>query len=110
MKVLPATILFAAALAAAPAAAHRLNVFAWVEAGEVVVEAKFASGARAKSGTVRVFDADERLVRSLPLGADGSARFDAESAESGLRVEVEASEGHVDYWILTPADLAGAGG
>ena len=95
-------------LAASPALAHRLNVFASVEDGTVVVEASFPDGGPARAGTVRIYDARDRLIRTLSLAEDGTARFPVEGATDGLRVEVDAGDGHSDYWILTPADLAGA--
>jgi len=50
---------------ASPALAHRLSVFASRAGEEVVVEAKFSNGNPAKSGTVKVYDAAERLIRTL---------------------------------------------
>ncbi|MGF1551249.1 MAG: hypothetical protein ACFBWO_01960 [Paracoccaceae bacterium] len=96
-------------LMAMPAAAHRLMVFASVEGGEVLVETKFSNGKRPAAGRVIVFDADERELRRLDLGPDGTARFPAEGGEAGLRIEVRTGEGHDDYWILTPEDVAGGG-
>ena len=95
-------------VAASPAAAHQLKVFAFVEEGSVVVEAKFSSGRAPKSGEVRVFDASGEQIDTLELGEDGTLTFplDPAHAESGLTIEVEASEGHDDYWILTPEDIA----
>jgi nickel transport protein len=102
-----AALALAAGLAAAPALAHRFNVFAWVEGDAVVVEGKFAGGARPKVGTVRVYDGRDRLIRTVPVSADGSARFPLDDAAAGgVRVEMEAGAGHADYWILTPADIA----
>ncbi len=94
--------------AAFPAAAHKLVVFASV-AGEVVnVETKFSTGRIPKSGEVRVFDATEALIRILPLDPDGITSFplDADAAAGGLMIEVEAGNGHKDYWLLTPNDIA----
>ena len=99
-------VALAGLLVASPALAHRLNVFASVEGGIIAVEASFPDGGPAREGTVRVYDAQDRLIRTLPLGEDGTARFPVEGATDGLRVEVDAGEGHSDYWILTPADLA----
>jgi nickel transport protein len=100
------TALVAALLAAGPALAHRLNVFAWIDGAEVVVEAKFASGVRPKVGTVRVYDGDETLIRTMGVDGNGAARFPLQGGEQGLRIEVDAGDGHQDYWILTPDDIA----
>jgi nickel transport protein len=95
----------AAALGAAPALAHRFNVFAWVEGETVVVEGKFSNGNLAKSGTIKVFDGGDQLLRTLEMGPEGTARFPLEGAEEGLRIEMSTGDGHDDYWILTPADI-----
>lgn len=99
-----------AGLLATPALAHRLMVFAAVAEGTVTVETKFSNGNRPKAGTVTVFDGADREIRRLPLGPDGTARFPAEGAAGGLRIEVRTGEGHDDYWILTPEDIAAGGG
>lgn len=100
--------LLALCLAAAPALAHQLRVFAFVEAGEVVVEARFSTGRIPVSGTVEVRGADDALLLELELGAEGTVRFplDPDAAEGGLAITVITGEGHEDYWILTPADIS----
>lgn len=99
-----------ALMSAAPAAAHQLNVFAWVDGREVVVEGKFSSGRVPQIGVVNVYDAREALVRTLPIEADGTARFPLDGGETGLRIELITGEGHEDYWILTPDDIAAQAG
>ena len=97
-----------AAVAATPAMAHQLNVFAFVEDGSVVVEAKFSTGRIPVSGEVRVLDAAGKEIETYDLGKDGTLTFalDPAHADTGLTIEVEASGGHEDYWILTPDDIA----
>lgn len=97
----------AALLLGSQAAAHRLNVFAWVNGSEVLVEAKFSNGRVPQSGTIRVYDAEDTLVRTLTLDENGTARFPVDGGEDGLRIELGTGEGHEDYWILTPDDVAG---
>lgn len=94
--------------AAFPAAAHKLVVFASVTGEIVNVEAKFSTGRIPKSGEIRVFDAAEALIQTLPLDPDGVTSFplDADAAAEGLMIEVEAGEGHENYWLLTPDDIA----
>jgi len=100
-------LILALCLIGAPAWAHKLTVFAFVEAGEVIVEAKFSTGKLPKGGEVRIFDAEEALIATVPLGDDGTIRFPVDpGATEGLMIEVEASEGHSDFWILTPEDIS----
>lgn len=100
------------AASATTALAHQLNVFAFVEDGMVNVECKFSNGNVPVSGEVRVLDAQDVLLTTLPLGEDGTAAFplDPETASDGLKIEVETGEGHDDYWILTPTDIANGSG
>jgi nickel transport protein len=90
------------------ALAHQLNVFVFVKDGMVIVENKFSNGNIPKSGEVRVLDADENLLFTIPLASDGTAQFplDLNLAEQGLMIEVSTGEGHSNYWILTSEDIA----
>ena len=93
---------------AVPALAHGLSVFAWREGEELVVEATFGSGRAATAGTIRLYDAADALLATHPVSGDGATRVPLTGlrAAGGLRVEVDAGDGHSDYWILTPEDLA----
>jgi len=105
--------LLAVAVSTAPALAHQLNVFAYVEDGTVIVESRFSNGNSPQVGEVRVLDADNDQLMTLPLAEDGTARFalDPTHAEAGLLIEVSTGQGHSNYWILTPDDIArGSGG
>lgn len=109
-KMLTALVLVAAATSAM---AHGLTVFASVQDGMVVVEAKFSNGKAPVSGDVRVLDAQSALVQTLTLDRDGTVRFalDPAAAATGLTIEVTTGDGHDNYWILTPDDIArGTGG
>jgi nickel transport protein len=100
----------AALTLATTASAHQLNVFAWVDGSEVVVEGKFSNGRVPQAGTITVYDAADKVLRTLEVGEDGTARFPLAGGEDGLRIELFTGEGHEDYWILTPGDLAGQAG
>ncbi|MDF1727818.1 MAG: hypothetical protein P1U53_08715 [Sulfitobacter sp.] len=97
---------------ATTAQAHQLNVFAFVEEETVVVETKFSTGKIPVSGEVRVLDAQSRLLHTLALEPNGTVRFplDTEAATGGITIEVTTGEGHEDYWILTPEDIARGSG
>lgn len=99
---------FALCVAALPAAAHDLRVFASVAGETVTVESTFSSGRVPKGGEIRVLDADNVLLITLEVGAEGKTQFTLPegAAETGLMIEVDVSEGHSDYWMLTPDDIA----
>lgn len=107
-----ALALFLVLAAALPAAAHDLRVFASVSGDTVNVEAKFSNDRLPRLGEVRVYDAAEILLLTLPLEEDGVTSFPlpAGTRETGLMIVVAVDEGHEDYWLLTPDDIAqGAG-
>jgi len=106
MRLLLAAL--AVAVTAAAAFAHQLTVFAFVENGEVVVETRFSNGNAPQLGEVRVLDAENTPLLTLPLAGDGTARFplDPAHAATGLMIEVSTGSGHENYWILTPEDIA----
>lgn len=101
-------LVFALCVAALPAAAHDLRVFASVAGETVTVESTFSSGRVPKGGEIRVLDANNVLLMTLAVGADGKTEFTLPEgvAETGLMIEVDVSEGHSDYWMLTPDDIA----
>ncbi|MEM9228071.1 MAG: hypothetical protein AAGB10_00540 [Pseudomonadota bacterium] len=95
-----------ALLSAVPALAHQLVVYAYADAGEVVVEARFSNGNPAKQGEIRLLNAEALVLVKAPLEDDGETRLAVpDGADGGLTVEVETDAGHSDYWILTPSDL-----
>ena len=99
---------FALCVGALPVAAHDLRVFASVSGQTVTVESKFSSGRVPTGGEIRVLDAENTLLMTLEIGAGGETTFALPdgTAETGLMIEVDVSEGHSDYWMLTPDDIA----
>ncbi|MEL7099304.1 MAG: hypothetical protein AAGM84_10795 [Pseudomonadota bacterium] len=102
---------FALLVAAAPAAAHQLIVFASVDCEAVTVEAKFSNGRVAQAGEVRIKDGENTLQATLGLQKDGTARalLNTLDHSGGLLIEVDTG-GHDNYWIVTPEDIARACG
>lgn len=96
---------------AAPALAHRVNVFASVEEDMVTVEARFSTGRVPAMGEVTVEDANGAVLATLPLGEDGIAQFSLAGLpfEDGLSITVTTGDDHEGYWLLTPADIAAGG-
>lgn len=101
-------VLGATLLLSFPAFAHDLRVFASVEGSVVTVETKFSSGRTPVAGEVRVLDGAGELLLTLPMGQGGVTTFELPNTgtNAGLMIEVAAGDGHEDYWLLTPEDIA----
>lgn len=106
-------ILVFALLVSSPALAHRVNIFAYVEGGEVVVECSFSKSKRVRQGHIEVRDAvsGETLLQGT-TDAEGLFRFpipeQARTSGSGLRILLQAGEGHQNEWIVDAAEFLGA--
>ncbi|GAB7079324.1 cobalamin biosynthesis protein CbiL [Megalodesulfovibrio paquesii] len=93
-----------------PAWAHRVNVFAWVQQGEVVVEGGFARGNPARGAAVEAFiPGQDTPVFRGNTDDEGLLRFALPEAAMGhgLRIVLSAGEGHRNEWLLAAEELAG---
>jgi nickel transport protein len=72
------------------------------------VESTFSSGCVPTGGEIRVRAAENTLLMTLEIGAEGKTTFDLSdgASETGLMIEGDVIEGHSDYWMLTPDDIA----
>lgn len=110
-RILPALVL--ALLMHTAALAHRVNVFAYVENGDVVVECSYSKSKRVNRGAVEVLSlqSGETLLTGETDEA-GRFRFpvpEAARAEgSGLRIVLKAGEGHQNEWVVDAAELLAA--
>ena len=102
-----ALILSLLLVTASPALAHRINVFAIDEGGEVSTESTFAGKRPVKNGVIRVFNADGSLVFTGQTDDGGLLTF-PRPEPGALTVEVDAGMGHKSRWELEPADGADA--
>jgi nickel transport protein len=114
MRVYPlAVLLLLLTVLAAPAQAHRVNVFAWVEGGTVYGEAAFSGGKPAVNSLVAVLDAatGEELL-SLSTDAEGKFSFPVPKAAkergSDLKIALQAGMGHADMWVVKAAEFGAA--
>lgn len=99
-------------LAPAGALAHRVNIFAWPDGDNILVECGFNRSSPVRGGLVTVYDAADggELLRGR---TDAQGRFafpvpDAMRRGHGLRIEVNAGEGHVNVWNMEAAEISGA--
>ncbi|MBB5142673.1 cobalamin biosynthesis protein CbiL [Desulfovibrio intestinalis] len=94
-----------------PAMAHRVNIFAWTEGPQVIVKCGFSGGNSVKNGDITVYDAaTEKVLLQGRTNAEGLFRFDIPPAgkEHGLRIRINAGEGHQNEWQMDAAELAQA--
>lgn len=94
-----------------PALAHRVNIFAWTEGPQVAVKCGFSGGNSVKSGEITVYDAaGGEVLLTGQTDAEGLFRFDIppKGREHGLRIRINAGEGHQNEWLMEAAELASA--
>lgn len=93
---------------AAPALAHRVNIFAWVEGGAIRCESSFSSGNPARNAKVTVTQAGSGTVMGTAV-TDAKGRCalpitpELRAAKTDLIIEVQGGEGHRNTWTM-PAD------
>lgn len=101
-------------LPGAAALAHRVNVFAYVENGEVVVECSYSKSKRVNRGQieVRALPGDEVLLCG-ETDEQGNFRFPLppKALELGadLRILLQAGEGHQNEWTVAAGEFMPAG-
>lgn len=107
-----AAMLLAAFCLPTDARAHRVNIFAWLEGENIVVECAFSRSAPVRGGLVTVYDATDgkELLqgRTDERGVFVFAVPEPVRHAHGLRIEINAGEGHVNDWTMTAAEIAEA--
>lgn len=109
LRLLVVALLALALLLPCEAQAHRVNIFAWLEGENIVVECGFNRSSPVRGGLVTVFDAaDGRELLQGRTDDRGLFTFAVpEAVRQGhdLRIEVNAGEGHVNDWTMTAAEV-----
>lgn len=105
-------LLLCALLGAVDAWAHRVNIFAYVEGPDVVVECGYSKSKRVREGSVEVFDATTgSLLLSGKTDDQGMFRFavpeQARAARADMRLVLKAGEGHQAEWLVRAEEFAG---
>lgn len=96
------------------ALAHRVNIFAYMDGNTLHVDCGFSKSRKVSQGAITVFDAatNEVLVRGL-TDASGVFRFPvpekAREAGHGLRIRIDAGEGHQNERLVPAHELAASG-
>lgn len=92
------------------ALAHRVNVFAFVQGGEIVVESWYSKSKKVRHGNIEVQDAQsgETLLTGM-TDEQGLWRFpipeQARSSGAGLRILLQAGEGHQNEWTVQASEF-----
>lgn len=92
--------------AAMPALAHKVNIFAYVEAGQVYTESYFPDGRPVAAGTVKVFGNDGGQLLEGTCDQEGVFSFTLTPAmKQDLTIEIDASMGHKNSFLLKKEEL-----
>lgn len=100
-------------LAPLPAQAHRVNIFAYVDGNDIVVECGFNKSQKVRQGQIEVTDAatGDILLRGK-TNDQGMFRFpvpsQAREAAHDLRIHINAGEGHQNDWTVAAAEFVAA--
>lgn len=84
--------------------AHKVNLFAYAEEGEVYVEGYFVDGKRALNSNVKVFNASGELLVEGTTDDSGIYRF-AIPEKSDLKITLNAGMGHKGEFSLAADEL-----
>ena len=88
-----AGLLLLALLLPAPAWAHKVNLFAFIESGVVYCESYFADGRPVIEGKILVYDDKEQLLKEGRSDRQGQWQFELPQQDE-LVLVVEAGMGH----------------
>ena len=86
-------------------AAHRVNVFAWMEGETVYTESKFSGGKRVNEGEVLVYDLNGNQLLKGKTNAQGEFSFKIPK-KSGMKIVLQAGIGHRGEWTIPLSEIA----
>lgn len=109
MRTLILTLALAAMLQTT-ALAHRVNIFAYVDGGDIVVECSYSKSKRVNRGSIEVRDAaSDAVLLTGETDENGHFRFPvpeaAKAAGNGLRIVLRAGEGHQNEWMVEASEF-----
>lgn len=102
------TIIAAIFLSIAPAWAHKVNVFAYVEGDKVSVEGYFSANVKAQDSLVEVFDSAGTKILEGKTDGKGIYAFkltDLPPVKGDIKIVLDAGMGHKADFTLSAADL-----
>jgi nickel transport protein len=102
-KLIP-IVAVAILMLAGTAMAHRVNLFAYVEAGKIYTESYFPDGRAVEGGKVRVYDSRKNLLLEGVTDKEGLFSFDIPKIDD-LTIELDATMGHKTSYKLKKAEV-----
>jgi nickel transport protein len=86
------------------ALAHKVNLFAYVEAGKVHTESYFPDGRPVEDGKVLVYDSGDALLLEGRTDQEGLFSFPIPKVDD-LKIVIDASMGHKNSFELKKAEV-----
>lgn len=93
-----------ALVCAAPAWAHKVNIFAYVEDGKIFTESFFPDGQPVEGGAVEILDSQNQKVAEGVTDKDGKCVLPVPRKDD-LTVVINASMGHRNTFKLKKSEL-----
>ena len=88
----------------APAWAHKVMIFAWVEGDTLYTQSKFSGGKRAKNSTVVVYDKAGNQLLEGKTDKKGEFSFKVPK-RTDLKIALKASMGHLAEWMIPVEEI-----
>ena len=88
----------------APADAHRVNVFAWVEGNTIYTTSKFSGGRVVQKSLIEVYDSRKNLLLSGRTDTAGAFSFPIPKIDD-LEIVLEAGTGHRGTWKISKDEI-----
>ena len=95
-------------LLSAPVYAHKVNMFAYVEANKVMMEGYFSDGKKPINCEVVVTDTDEKVLVKGVTDHDGKFSFVIPEL-TNLHIVLNAGMGHRAEYVISQSELSGGG-
>jgi len=90
---------------AAPAMAHKVNIFAYVEGDVVYTESYFPDGKMVENGTIEVLDASGNKLLEGKTDPDGHFFFPLPEKKEDLTIVINATMGHKNSYLLQKSEM-----
>lgn len=106
MKILRFALpcLMVSMILAGTAAAHKVNLFAYAEGGNIHTESYFPDGRPVAGGTVRVYDSGDALLLEGTTDPEGLFSFAIPKVDD-LTIVIDAAMGHKNSFRLKKAEV-----